>query len=105
VSEVIEQLIGRGKVLLGERQVATAQYAIMVTQDFIGTSSYEGRSRVPGMKSANGQLQVTGGAKDLELAVEWTLILDDGRRCHCVASGTHRVGTGSHSFVVSGEIR
>lgn len=104
MQEVLEELSGSGRVLLGDRQVATVQYAIVVMQDYVETNSFEGRSRVPGMKSARGQLQVVNGPKDLEMAVEWTLVLSDGRRCHCVASGSLGITSGSYPFAVSGGI-
>jgi len=104
VQQAIEELSGNGKILIGERQVATAAYGIVVAQEYIDTQSFEGHSRVPGLKSARGQLQVLSGPKDLEMAVEWTLVLSDGRRCHCVASGRLGITSGEYSFVVSGGI-
>lgn len=104
MQRVIEQLSGNGNILVGERHVATAKYAIVVLQEYIETQSFEGYSRVPGPKSARGHLQVLNGPKDLALAMEWALVLGDGRRCHCIASGRYGGSSGVHPFVVSGEI-
>jgi len=102
--EVLEELSGNGSILLGNRQIATAAYAIVVVQDYIETNSFEGKSRVPGLKSARGQLQVLNGPKDLELSLEWTLVMCDGRSCRCIALSSRGIVSGAHSFVVSGEI-
>jgi hypothetical protein len=103
VSETIEQLSGRGSVLLGERQVATVQYTIVVTQEYIDTSTFAERSRIPGMKSARGHMEVIGGARDLELANVWTLVLDDGRRCQCMLQNM-KLTAATYTFSVMGAI-
>lgn len=103
MQEIVEELSGNGRVLIGERQVATAVYVIVVTQEYIATNSFEGSGREPGLKSATGKLQVLIGAHDLELASEWTLVLSDGRRCRCVLRHAS-MPSGSFSFAVSGPI-
>ena len=103
MQKTIEELSGNGRVLIGDRQVATATYTIVVTQDYITTTSFEGSGLEPGLKSATGRLQVLAGAYDLEMASEWTLVLSDGRRCRCVLRRASRP-SGPFSFAVSGPI-
>ncbi len=103
MGKLVEQLSGRGKVLVGEREIATANYSIDVYQDYIETNTRSGSGRIPGMKSASGQLNVVTGPVDLELSPEWTLVLSDGRRCKCVQLRMTLPG-GAHTFNVSGNI-
>jgi hypothetical protein len=103
MSDIVERLNGQGRVLIDDREVAHVTYSIDVTQEYVDTSSMEGRSRIPGMKSASGQLQIFQGPIDLEMAQEWTLVLSDGRRCHCILSHVS-LPSGPYTFTVSGPI-
>ena len=103
MSEIVERLNGSGTVLVEDREVAHVVYAIVVRQEYIDTSSFEGRSRVPGMKSASGQMQIVQGPIDLNMAQEWVLVLSDGRRCRCLLSHV-RLPSGPYEFTVSGPI-
>jgi hypothetical protein len=101
VQKVLEELSGRGRVLVDGRQVATADYTVTIKQGTLRADSLAGRGRIDGVPSGEGSLDVIEGAADLELASEWTLVLQDGQQLACVRKGRNVNVMGPHYFDVN----
>ena len=74
--DFVENLSGSGQVFDGDKKVADVAYDINVYQDRVNTSSHDGNSSIPGLKTVVLHLDEPVGPVGRKL----TLVLNDGRK-------------------------
>jgi len=74
--DLIETLAGKGQVFRGDKRISEVLYDINVYQERIDTSSHDGPSSIPGLKTATLGLNHHVG----DVGEKLTLVLEDGRK-------------------------
>ncbi|MDR3576926.1 MAG: hypothetical protein P4L50_23920 [Anaerolineaceae bacterium] len=78
--KVLETPSGIGKVYKGDQELASVDYRLEVSQEFVDTITSSGQSSLPGPKQITGQFKIIQGKY---LAIDGTILtlhLADGRK-------------------------
>jgi hypothetical protein len=77
---LVETLSGQGTVQDGSTAIPVV-YHIEIYQKWIDTSSFEGKSAIPGLKQLRGSVEVVPPGQRLTVGATYSMQLSDGRRC------------------------
>ena len=87
MSDLLERLVGEGRVLKGDEFIATAQYEVRVYQTYVETRTLDkGRARIPSLSRA--ECRIIHPSPPIPVSRDrLTLIMNDGRKIDFFMAG------------------